>query len=329
MCDQPPPERTRDAVSVPRPPELLIVREAVAGGVSAESVRRLARAGELVRVHAGAYLPTETWRAMRPEARHQARVHAAHAATTTTTQAVYSHESAAVVQGIPMLGELPPRPHMLVGPGGTPSSQSVRRTRRRMPEADVVTTDGLRVTVPAVTAIDLAATRTPLGAVLAICHVRNRCGVKLAELEERVAARRPFRGVQQVEVALTTSSDLCESPLEALVLARCEDLGFARPEQQRSIGTELGAFRVDFAWHDGMLVLEADGKAKYTDPAILSGRSTADAVLAEKAREDAIRDAVQGFTRIAWAGAYAGDPLVRALTRLGVPRIRGRRSLRR
>ena len=307
--------------------EPILLRDAAEHGTTPDSLLRRVRAGELVRIQPGAYMPSAEWARLRPEARLRLRVLASH--QRLGGDLVYSHESAAVILGIPLLGALPERPHILDASPAARSSPAMRRTVREIGLGDTAVTHGIRTTNPVETAIDLAATRTPLGAVIAISHVRNRHAVTLEDIEDLIAARGAFRGVRQVVRALATSSESCESALEAVVLARCEDLGFARPEQQRVISTATGAYRVDFAWDDGRLVLEADGEGKYTDARLLAGRTPAEAVIAEKRREDAIREVVAGFARTTWAEAVAGDLLARRLARLGVPRIRRPRMLRR
>lgn len=300
--------------------ELILVRDALSNGTTPQQIHRLERAGELVRIRPGAYLPTQVWASLRPEARLRVRVIAAH--HCLPGMPIFSHESAAVLQGIPLVGALPERAHVLVGASAPRSTPTLLRTSRRLSAADVASTDGILATSPLVTGLDLAATRTRLGGAMALSDIQHRLGVGLEELEARVEAARPFRGVRRIDEALRLSSPQCESPLESLVFVRCDELGFPRPEQQRRVDTAIGHFFVDFSWDDGQIVLEADGFGKYLDPALLGDRATAERVMAEKAREDAIRAVVRAFGRTTWRDAYAGAPLGRELERLGVPRIR-------
>lgn len=305
--------------------DLIRLRDATHLGISIDSVHRRARAGELIRIHPGVYMLATQWAKLRPEDQLRARVHASHG--RLRHDHIYSHESAAVMLGIPLLGQLPKRPHVLDASAAARSSAAFRRTVRTVEETDTVLTDGIRTTNLLVTAIDVAATRSPLGGVMAFSKAR-RAGVSAEDLEVRVAELGAIRGARQLRLALRTSSSACDSPLEALVLARCEDLGFERPEQQRVIRTTIGDFPVDFTWNDGIIALEADGYVKYTDPEMLDGRTSAHAVIAEKRREDAIRAEVDRFGRTGWAEALAGVALERKLERMGVPRIHRSRALR-
>src|SRR5690606_23845993 len=128
------------------------------------------------------------------------RVIAAHHCLPGTP--IFSHESAAVLQGIPLVGALPERAHVLVGASAPRSTPTLLRTSRRLSAADVASTDGILATSPLVTGLDLAATRTRLGGAMALSDIQHRLGVGFEELEARVEAARPFRGVRRVDEAL-------------------------------------------------------------------------------------------------------------------------------
>src|SRR5690606_10366064 len=54
-------------------PELILLRDATRLGRSADAILRGARAGELVRIHPGAYVAADAWTHLRPEARLRSR----------------------------------------------------------------------------------------------------------------------------------------------------------------------------------------------------------------------------------------------------------------
>jgi len=56
-------------------------------------------------------------------------------------------------------------------------------------------------------------------------------------------------------------------------------------------------------------------------PELLAGRSAGEVVLAEKRREDELRDRARACLRVSWADAWAGTGLQRKLLRAGVPRL--------
>ena len=63
----------------------------------------------------------------------------------------------------------------------------------------------------------------------------------------------------------------------------------------------------DFAWPEHRLLGEFDGKQKY-DQLLRPGQSPADAVFAEKKREDRLREVTDfGMIRFVWADLYSPD----------------------
>jgi len=310
--------------------ELEIIRRAelVALGDSPQRATRLVRAGQLMRLRRGIYVNAEEWRLAEPAVRHRTSMRSL-AAVPRVRPPVFSHESAAVVHGIPLIGALPPRPHVIVPPGSTKSSRLVRRTERRLPSGRIDTLEGFHLTDPAMTALDLAAVRSRLGGIIAVSHVRRVHRIDRSALAAELDAMRPCRFATRIEHAVAHSLSDSESPLETLVAVRCADLGFAAPEQQLELVVEGRRYRVDFAWGGGDVVLEADGRAKYGALAAAAGTDGASVVWAEKQREDAIRTRVRAFGRTDWAAAWDGTELERTLIRLGVPRVRPPRPLTR
>ena len=68
---------------------------------------------------------------------------------------------------------------------------------------------------------------------------------------------------------------------------------------------ESGRFvaRVDFGWEEQRTVGEFDGKAKYGE-LLKPGQTSRDAMLAEKRREDLLRDLGWQVVRWTWADLY-------------------------
>lgn len=292
-----------------------------AADTSAHAVERAVVTEQLMRVRRGAYLPRGELVGMTPESLHLARIAAARAAARE--EPVFSHVSAAALHRIPILGEWPDRVCVTVGERGTHSNGAVERIKRDIPSDDIVAlADGTRTTSLARTAVDLALRRSLLGGIVALSHVRH-AGVSLDELEEVVARAGRVPGLRRARTAMARSSDLVESVLETLVLVRCQDYCFEPAEVQREVvGDDGRPYRVDFAWDDGRVLLEADGKGKYERRAAEQGITVAEAHWREKQREDALRPACDHFLRTSWADAWAGDRLRARLDAAGVPRSR-------
>jgi len=291
---------------------------------TARPLERAVRDGELVRVRRGAYATTDGWAGATAVSRQLANVAATRAAARS--EPVFSHESAAALHGIPLIGEWPVRARITVPIGGGKSNASVERSQRTLAHAEIVEfEDGTRATSLLRTAVDLASTRTILNGIVAFSHLRTAAGVDAEDIAAAIRHVGPSPGIARARRALTRSTTGSESVLESLVVARCQDFGFAPPEQQIPVvGADGREYRVDFGWRRGRVLLEADGRAKYTDEQGLPDR---EALWAEKRREDAIRPTCDHFVRVAWEDAWSGARLEQRLRAAGVPQTRPRRRV--
>jgi hypothetical protein len=75
---------------------------------------------------------------------------------------------------------------------------------------------------------------------------------------------------------------------------------------------------VDFWWPDAGLIGEFDGAGKYLRAEMLRGSTTADALLAEKRREDRLRAINPRLTRWGWEVARSVPLLVHQLRGAGL-----------
>ncbi len=283
-------------------------------------LERAVRLGAARRLRRGAYVDAERWTNLDPLHRHLVKIAAARRAART--EPVFSHESAAALHGIPFIGNWPESVHVSVPPGRAASNSAVVRSRRMLAEESIVALPtGARATDPVTTALDLAATRSLLSGIVAISHLRHEFGMTREELERALAESGIRSGVRKARLAIARSTAGSESVLESLVVARCEDLGFAAPTQQLPVtGVDGRQYRVDFAWCDGRIIAEGDGRGKYHEPEQLAGRTAEEALWAEKRREDAIRPTCERFVRFTWSDAWNAIGLERVLAFAGVPR---------
>ncbi|UFU02259.1 hypothetical protein LQF12_12180 [Ruania suaedae] len=150
----------------------------------------------------------------------------------------------------------------------------------------------------------------------------------------------PYQGSARVVAMLERVSTGSESPLETLSGLIIESLGFQAPRQQVrfQLSSHAEAF-VDFYWEGVNAAGEADGDLKYR--AIGEGPGAAERVIAEKRREDELREQLSALTRWGWSdcwqrvrgsdgrirGAPRLDRLGAKLLRAGVPQTRLRRRL--
>ncbi len=75
---------------------------------------------------------------------------------------------------------------------------------------------------------------------------------------------------------------------------------------------------VDFWWPEFGLIGEFDGLGKYTREEMLAGRSPAEAVVAEKLREDRLRALGPRVVRWGWETAISPPRLADTLRRAGL-----------
>jgi hypothetical protein len=185
---------------------------------------------------------------------------------------------------------------------------------------EVTTVDGLLVTDPVRTALDLARSLPLEPAVAALDAALHREFLAKPVLESRVQELAGTRGSRAATRAVTFADGRSESVGESRSRVLLHRLGLAPSALQRTIHSASGLFlgRADFAWEDERVVGEFDGRVKY-GRGRRPGQDPADVVLEEKRREDAIRDEDWGVVRWTWSdllpGTAVGDRVSRALVR--------------
>lgn len=287
---------------------------------AARAVRRLIRAGELVRVGYGITTPAQAFRAASEAMRHRARVDAVVARSRTGL--VVSHESAVVVHGLPWFGPLPER--VILTDPTRDRAQRLRFSDKVPARGRVVRTvhvDGVLTTDLVETAVDVAL-RCDRGHAIVVLDAVLRRGVPreavLAELDRRPVRRGTARARRLVEIA----DARIESPGESLTHLVVHDLGLPAPVLQHEFraATRVVA-RVDFWFPEAGVVVEFDGMVKYRDRGLRGDRAAEEVVIDEKRREDAVRsfEEVTGLARVTWRDVLPGGAAPRIFARAGLP----------
>lgn len=301
------------------PPGLL--RTADVGQSEALLLQRMQRRGELVRVRHGVYVDVAAWTSLDDRRRHIVRVRAA--LPHLPHGSFISHLSAAALHGWPHIGAWPERVHatdpsaprdvqragILLHHGGRRPSEARRRI------------EGVRVTSPIDTAITLAKTLPFAEAVVILDHVLRSGLLTKAQLVEALPDR-PEWGSARAERAVWFADGRRESVGESFCAARLEEVGAPRPVPQHEFRSADGTVdRVDFWFPEQRIVLEFDGRQKYTDPAMLRGRTPEDTLWDEKRREDRIRRRrdVDDLGRVVWRDLLERDRLRALLREIGIP----------
>ena len=305
------------------PPHLFTAQELDARDRRAAS--RAAERGELVRVKRGAYCNRTEWDAASEARRHELRVAAvAH----SHPSAVFSHWSAAVLHELPVIGAWPSEVHVAAArASGGRSETGVTRHCRGLDASEWTTLDGRRVTTVARTLVDLAMVQPFRFALAPIDHALAST-MNVAELKRFLDSCGSFRGLERVSKAFEFADSRSGSPGESLSRGTIHDLGFPAPLLQVEHRIPGRRARTDFEWPDFKVFGEFDGAGKYFRMELLGGLTAAEAVLAEKRREDDLRR-VTGFSaaRWGWDDALRATPLRDILLDCGLPsHLRGPRA---
>ena len=176
-----------------------------------------------------------------------------------------------------------------------PSARPGARIQRHRTEpAGVIDQGGISITPPIQTVTDcLLQTGFSDGMPIADSAI-SKLGLTREQLMETVEKRAGARNGRAVRTALTTlqyADALAESGGESVARAVMIETGFAPDRLQYELTDPFDStesMRTDFAWERQARELtlgELDGFVKYTDQAMLAGRTTAETLVAERQRE--------------------------------------------
>lgn len=228
---------------------------------------------------------------------------AATAAALVRRDAAISHESAALLCGLPVFRTptdavitLAPR-----APDGSAKATHVHRAKLKA--AEVATWYGAKMTSVARTVADISRSHRSAGLVTADAALREG----LASGEQLLAASRAcsgWPGARSAAWVARFADPLSESPLESLTRACLILAGLPVPELQ--IWIPDAHARVDLLYREQRVVIEADGLLKYTERAALR---------AEKQRHERLVRAGYLVVRLMWSDVVPNPACAVALVR--------------
>ncbi len=284
---------------------LRLRRDALDEGWSDDELARLVRAGDLARLRRGAYIDG----VLSPPAadRHRLLVRATLAGLRRP--AVVSHQSAAVLLGLPLWDVALDRVHVTRSPPAWTDRSGVLCCHvARLRDDEVIEVDDVPVTDPVRTALDLARSLRHEAAVVTLDAALHRGLLVHDALRTRlfdIAGTPGSRSAARAVAAADARSESVGESRSRVILARWTLAPTALQFEVRSpSGAVVG--RTDFAWEEHRLVGEFDGRIKY-GRLLRPGQEAGDAVFAEKRREDAIRDEGWGVIRWVWADLSRPD----------------------
>ncbi len=283
------------------------------------------------------YVETAAWERADDVTRYLARIHAA--AAIRQAGVVFSHQSAAALLGLPQLGA----PPLLVHATTSPSSRRRSRSGIAWHHVDLRPDDVGEVNVLSVTSVgrtlvDIARTGSFAEAVVVLDAAievedtdsrprwdSSRPRIARGELFDRLKGLERAPGTKRARVALEFADGRAESIGESLSRVQMHAWGVSLPDLQVPMAGASGRrYRVDFAWRDGALVGEFDGRLKYSRDRFFAADSADRVVWAEKRREDDLRARAHDVVRWTWDDIVDGHILVRALARHGLRASRTR-----
>ena len=305
-------------------PALILSSDLARLGRDSRVLARQAEAGALRRLRQGVYVRAEMWDALQPWERYPLMVHAA--ASTLRSRTVFCWQSAAALSDIPVIGIRHPVHACTSDAGGGRSRAGVRRHFVDPQSLQVEQRQGLLVTARSRTVLDLAAYGSFEQAVTAIDHVLRPAQngppvLNRRVLEAGISGIYTAAAARRIVTALDFGDPASGSPGESVSRAMMHRLGFKAPVLQHEIRDARGLVGfTDFEWPEDGLSGEFDGLVKYRATAYLKGRTPADVVIEEKAREDRIRATGRRVIRWTWAELTSPERFAAFLSANGLPR---------
>ncbi|MGW3483393.1 hypothetical protein [Rhodococcus indonesiensis] len=274
-------------------------------GISDDRIRAALRAGDLVALKPGVYLGRTDVASLDDVGRH--RVMARHFGAGLRPGDALSHVSAAVLLGLDVWNVDLRRVHVsrTSARGRKATYLHVHATDWRA--GDVIVIDGVHVTSVARTVVDLGRS-LPLDEAVVAGDSGLRAEPSARELLPGVlAAARHRTGASRAAAVANLLDGRSESVGESLSRLRMARCGLPRPELQHEVVVRDGRrYRVDFFWETEGVVGEFDGAGKYSDRRDL---------VAEKHREDALRDLGLEVVRWTWADLERFDVVAERFAR--------------
>ncbi|MBP2350708.1 hypothetical protein JOF29_001791 [Kribbella aluminosa] len=206
--------------------------------------------------------------------------------------AVVSHQSAAVLHGLPSWGLDLSKIHVTKPRGRTRSDMLAEVHRSRFDPGEVTAVDGVPVVTPArAVAEATCASSYEVGVVLGDAALHNRLVTRdaLVATADRHAG---WQGSPAARAAARFANGLSESVGESRLRVLMANHGLPEPDLQVEIRDRSGRLigRVDILL-GGVTIVEFDGATKYGD---------AQSLVAEKWREDNLRALGYQFVRVGW-----------------------------
>ncbi len=255
-------------------------------GFTTRQIRTQLKAGSIVQLSWGVYARPDLAGAAAGDPAREHALLAAAAIRRIGPDVVASHQSAALIHGLPLLTQPLASEVTLTRPVPGRRSQSGRAGTRlhhaQLPASERTTRFGVELTSVARTVADLARALPFADGVVvadAALHQKKATEEHLAAAAQ-ACARWP--GARRARDVIAFSDRRSESVLESVARVAFGDQGLPPPKLQAWVGGEYATIgRVDFFWPEHGTVAEADGAMKYTSPADTISQLDRDVLLRE------------------------------------------------
>lgn len=285
---------------LPLPPEavdqdgVFTFAQATASGWRPWDVERALGAGDLVDLAHGTYAAAQRLVGVEPVPRHLLDVRARQLAVEPGWHA--GRRSAALVQGLPIIGGPPGVPQLVRDPDGTRAKGHTRHDRiAPLPAAHREVVGGIATCTVARTVVDIARAE-PFRNGVVVADAALREGTSREQLTDVLRTMRRWPGVVQARAVVAFADGRTESPGESCTRVACRAEGLPVPEPQVEVW-RYGCFvaRLDFLYREQLLAIEFDGALKFTGEAVLP---------ALLARDEAIRDCGIEVVHTSWKETF-------------------------
>ncbi|MCW2686187.1 MAG: hypothetical protein JWR37_1077 [Mycobacterium sp.] len=144
--------------------------------------------------------------------------------------------------------------------------EGIRTWSDRVTQDETETIQGVRVTTPARTALDLACRYRVNAAVAAIDALARATEIKMADLDLLAQRYSGRRGIARARLSLDLVDGGAESPRETWLRLLLIRAGFPRPQTQIPVHDQFGQLIavLDMGWQDVMVAAEYDGDHHWT-----------------------------------------------------------------
>lgn len=183
--------------------------------------------------------------------------------------------------------------HGIVLPSKLPAGAAAHIRLDRIPSEVLECRNDILIPNLEWTALSLAR-HQPLQHALIPLDSSLRQGAQRNRLDEYVRLVSGRRGTAHLALAVEEAREEAESALESLARGSMLLAGLPRPDLQVNLICGISRYRVDFAWPDQKVILEADGLVKYQRP---------EDMWAEKRRQSDLQSAGWEVWRCLWHDA--------------------------